>query len=145
VARNRAETSDDLTQVLATFSLFSDLTAPALEAIAHTFEEAWFNTGDRILREGFAQPDVYLILQGEAEVKVEGHDRARLTRGDFFGEISALLGDLPSADVVALTSLRCLVATAEELKDLLLAHPNFMFRMLQTEARRLKDAIQWRS
>jgi CRP/FNR family transcriptional regulator, cyclic AMP receptor protein len=145
LARNRADTSDDLTRVLSTFSLFSDLTPPQLEAMAHTFEEAWFNTGDRILREGFAQPDVYIIIQGEAEVRVEGQDRARLTRGDFFGEISALLGDLPSADVVALSSLRCLVATADEFKDLLIAHPNFMFRMLQTEARRLKDAIQWRS
>ena len=137
--------SDDLTQVLAGFALFSDLTPPQLEAMAHTFHEAMFNPGDRILREGFAQPDVYVIIQGDAAVRVDGQERARLTRGDFFGEISALLGDLPSADVVALTTLKCVVATAEEFKELLIGHPNFMFRMLQTEARRLKEAIQWRS
>ena len=136
---------DDLQETLASLALFSDLTPPQLEAASHYFEEAWFNEGERVLRQGFAQPDFHIILHGDVAIVVEGEERARLTRGDFFGEISALLGDLPTADVVALSSLRCAVLTAAELNKLLFEYPQVMHRLLQTEARRLRNAIQWRA
>lgn len=136
---------DDLKEILAGLSLFSDLTPPQLEAASHHFEEVWFNEGERVLREGFTRPDFHLIIQGEAAIRVEGEEISRLTRGDFFGEISALLGDVPSADVVALTSLRCLAMTADELNKMLFEFPPVMHRLLQTEARRLRDAIKWRA
>lgn len=136
---------DELKETFATLMLFGDLTPPQLEAVTHYFEEAWFNEGERVMRQGFAQPDFHIILNGEVVIVVEGEERARLTRGDFFGEISALLGDLPTADVVALTSLRCAVLTASELNKLLFEYPHVMHRLLQTEARRLRNAIQWRA
>lgn len=140
-----SRTKDELRDTLAGLALFSDLTPPQLEAASHYFEEAWFNTGERVLRQGFAQPDFHLILQGEVAIVVESEERARLTKGEFFGEISALLGDVPTADVVALSSLRCGVLTAGELNKLLFEYPAVMHRLLQTEARRLRNAIQWRA
>lgn len=130
---------------LASFALFADLSAPELEAIAHTFDEEWYSEGQRILRRGFAGSGFHLILEGEAAVRIDGDDRARLARGDFFGEISALLGEPPSADVVALTPLRCLLLPGVQLQDWLMAKPTIAFRMLQTELRRLKVANEWRS
>jgi CRP-like cAMP-binding protein len=130
---------------LASFALFADLSAPELEAIAHTFDEEWYSEGQRILRRGFAGSGFHLILEGEAAVRIDGDDRARLARGDFFGEISALLGEPPSADVVALTPLRCLLLPGVQLQDWLMAKPAIAFRMLQTELRRLKVANEWRS
>jgi CRP-like cAMP-binding protein len=79
-----------------------------------------------------------------ALVPLGGNER-RLGRGEFFGEISVLTGDVPSADVIAETELRCLVVPASELEPLLLAHPRLMLRMLQGEARRVRDARQWAS
>jgi len=130
---------------LASFSLFADLSAPELEAIAHTFDEEWYSEGQRILRRGFAGSGFHLILEGEAAVRINGDDRARLARGDFFGEISALLGEPPSADVVALTPLRCLLLPGTQLQEWLMAKPAIAFRMLQTELRRLRVANEWRS
>ncbi len=40
---------------------------------------------------------------------VDGTERARFGPGDFFGEISVLLGVLPVADIVAVRETRALV------------------------------------
>lgn len=134
----------DIVDVIAGLSLFGDLSRPKLEAVAHTFEEQWFGEGERILRQGIAGSSFYIILQGEARIVIDGVERNRLARGDFFGEISILLGEPPSADVVAVGDMRCLVLPGPQVRDFLIAHPATMYRMLQAEARRLRNSNQWR-
>ena len=129
---------------LAQLALFADLRWPELEAVAHTFEEEVFAEGQRALRQGISGSAFYIVLEGEAAVLVDGTERARLGRGDFFGEISALTGDVPTADVRAETMLRCLMLPGPELESFLLEHPMVMLRMLHTEARRVRDANRWR-
>lgn len=136
---------DDVIDVLAGLALFADLDRPQLESVAHSFDEDMFPQGQRVLRQGFAGSNFYVILDGEAAVRVDGQDRATLSRGDFFGEVSVLLGEAPTADIVALRSLRCLVLPGSQVREFLVAHPAVMFRMLQAEARRLRTTIQWRS
>jgi CRP-like cAMP-binding protein len=136
--------TENLVETLSRLSLFADLTYPQVEALAHTFTEEVFAEGQRVIREGLAGGGFYVILEGEASVVVGGQERARLTRGDFFGEISILTDELPTADVVATTILRCLTIPNNELKALMLRQPNVMYRMLQVEARRLRTAIAWR-
>jgi CRP-like cAMP-binding protein len=135
----------DVADILASLALFADLSRPELEAVAHTFDEEWFAEEQRIVRQGFAGSNFYVILDGEAAVRIDGEDRARLARGDFFGEVSVLLGEAPTADVVALRPLRCLVLSGSEVEEFLTSMPRVMFRMLQAEARRLRNTIQWRS
>ncbi len=135
----------EVVDVLAGLTLFADLSRPQLEAVAHTFEEEWFSEGQRIIRQGFAGNNFYVIIEGEAAVQVNGRDLSKLGRGDFFGEISVLLGEQPTADVVALSAMRCLVLPGPEIEEFLVGHPRVMFRMLQTAALRLRSTIQWRS
>lgn len=125
---------------LADLALFSDLSRPQLTAAAHTFAEDSFAPGQRILRQGFAGSGFYLILDGEVSVRIDGEERARLSKGDFFGELSLLLGEAPVADVVALSPLRVLQLGGPDLRDFLLAHPPVMYRMLQSVSRRLVRA-----
>ncbi len=136
---------DEIVDALAGFAMFADLTTPQLEAVAHIFEERWFPEGERILRQGLTGSGFYVILDGECAVKVDGQQRATLTRGDFFGEVSILLGVPPVADVVALGPISCLVIAGPQVESFLLAHPKVMFRMLQAQARRLRNATRWRS
>jgi len=128
---------------LARLTLFADLSRPQVEAVSHLFEEQVFAESERVLRLGLSGSSFYVILEGEAAVRIDGDERARLGRGDFFGEISALTGDPPSADVVATSLLRCLVIAATQLEEFLVEHPRVMLRMLQAEARRLQTAGQW--
>ena len=135
---------DDVIESLARLALFADLSRPQLEAVAHTFDEEAFPAGKRVLREGISGSALYLILDGTAVVQIAGRE-PRLGRGEFFGEISVLTGEPPSADVVAETMLRCLVIPGPDVEPLLLAHPRLMFRMLQAEARRVRDSLRWES
>jgi len=128
---------------LARLSLFADLPYPRLETLAHSFDEQVFAEGQRVIRKDVSGGGFYVILAGDAQVVIDGQERARLERGDFFGEISLLTDDAPTADVVATSVLRCLVIAGNQLKPFLLEEPSVMYRMLQVEARRLRAANVW--
>src|SRR5919201_1514104 len=130
--------TNEVVDILAGLTLFGDLPRPQLEAVAHTFDEDFFPEGQRVLRQGFAGSGFYVIVEGEAAVRVDGQDLARLSRGDFFGEISVLLGEAPTADVVALSPLRCLVLPGPHLEQFLMDHPRVSYRMGPTLGRRLR-------
>jgi CRP-like cAMP-binding protein len=133
-----------LADELGSLALFADLSRPQLEAVAHSFEEVWFADGDRILREGLSGTGFYVILDGEVAIRAGGREAAVLGRGDFFGEVSALLGEPPSADVVALRSMRCLYLPGPSLHEFLIAHPAVTYRMLLDQTRRLRTTTRAR-
>jgi CRP-like cAMP-binding protein len=132
-----------IADALARLSLFADLTHPQLEALAHSFGEEVFAEGQRVIRQDVTGGSFYVILDGEAKVVIDGQERTRLTRGDFFGEMSILTDEPPTADVIATALLRCLIIPDNELKTFLLRQPSVMYRMLQIEARRLRAANVW--
>jgi CRP-like cAMP-binding protein len=136
---------DELVDAIASFALFADLNQAQLEGIAHLFDEAVFVEGQRVLRQGLTGSGFYVILDGEAAIVVDGTERARLARGEFFGEISIILGEMPIADVVAVRPLRCLLLAGPLVEQFLIDHPRVMYRMLQAQARRLRAANRWRS
>ncbi len=132
-----------LVDVLAGFALFADLDLPALERVAHTGEEASFPAGERIIRQGLTGSGLHIILDGTAAVLVDGTERTRFGPGDFFGEISVLLGIAPVADIVAISDVRALVLAGPEVEPFLVASPRVGYRMLQAMARRIRAANRW--
>lgn len=136
---------EELVDTLSTLSLFADLSRPQLEQVAHKMSEESYPPGQRILRQGFTGTGFYVILDGEVGVRIDGQEIARLAKGDFFGEMSVLLGEPPVADVVALRQLDVLHLGGPELEGFLREHPPVMFRMLKTLAVRLRNASRWRS
>jgi len=138
-------TGEELADAIASMALFADLSTPELARVAHTFEERYFPDGERILRQGLRGSGFHVILDGEASVVVDGQQRATFARGDFFGEVSILLGEPPVADIVARRPLRCLVLDGPSVEAFLVTHPRVMYRMLQAQARRLRNANRWRS
>lgn len=136
---------DDVVEIISGFALFAGLSTPELDLIARVFDEAWFGEGDRILRQGFTGSSFYVILEGTANIQVDGKKRETLRPGDFFGEISCLLGVPPTADIMADRSLRCLVMPASQLEGFLVGNPRVMYRVLQGEARKLRSTIGWHS
>jgi len=132
------------TDSLARLALFADLTAPQLEALAHAFAEERHSRNDRVLRQGLSGNGFYVILAGEAAVRIEGQERARLGAGEFFGEISIFTDEAVGADVVVTSEdLRCAVLPGLELKQLLIRYPHIAVRMLEAGARRLRNANRW--
>ena len=148
--------SIDVVADLAGISLFADLSPAQLEEVASSFEEQWFQPDERALREGFVGSNFYVILSGEALWMMGGEavDRTAtmlvgtkpltLKRGDFFGELSVLFDEPSISDVVATSPLHCVALPGEELRPFLIAHPQIMYRVLEAEARRLRDPMRWR-
>ena len=135
---------EQLVGTLGGFTIFADLSRPELEAMVLAFEEEWVPEGHRIVRQGLSGSGFYVILEGEASVRIDGTERAKLSRGDFFGELSVLLDEPPVADVVALSPVRALVMSRTDLADILRSAPTMMLRMLQVTLRRLRSASEWR-
>jgi CRP-like cAMP-binding protein len=136
---------EEIADGIAGFAMFADLSTPQLQEIAHTFEERFFPEGERILRQGLTGSGFFIILDGSCSIVVDGQERATLSRGEFFGEVSILLGESPVADVVAITPVRCLFLAGPSVESFLIGHPRVMYRMLQAQARRLRNANRWRS
>ena len=57
--------------------------------------------GDYIFQKGEEGNEVFLILSGEASVKVGEHKIASLRKGDLFGEMVLLKDNIRKADIVA--------------------------------------------
>ncbi len=141
----RMTDQDELIDAIAGFTLFADLGYPQLEAVVHIFDEQLFAEGERVLRQGLSGMGFFVIVEGEAVIEIDGVERARLERGDFFGEVSILLGVPTIADVIAARQMRCLVLAGNRVEGFLVAHPKVMFRILQAQARRLRAANRWSS
>lgn len=135
----------DLIESVGRLALFADLGREQLERVVPLFEEESFGEGEWVVRRGDTDVGLRMIVGGEVGVVLDGHELATLKKGSFFGEISALLDEPVVADVVARSPLRCLYLPHEQVRPFLLEHPSVMFRMLQTEARRLRTTDELRT
>jgi CRP-like cAMP-binding protein len=129
-----------LAQGLARLGIFRDLSIEELGELAGNMESVTFGEGQRIIHAGEENTSFYVVVEGEAAVYVEDTERGLLARGSFFGEISALLSEPATADVVTRSPLLCLVVRASDLERFFTTNPRVMFRVLQVEARRLQSA-----
>ena len=134
-----------VSEILPRLSLFADLSAAQIEEVAHRYEEELFAHGARVLRKGLRGSGVFVILEGEAVIRINGTELTRFGAGEFFGEISVVTGQPPNADVEAATVLRCLQIPGPEFERFVVEHPRVLFRMFQAEARRLRDTTAWKT
>src|SRR5439155_17539339 len=78
-----ASVADDLKQV----PLFSGLSQRHLRQLAKDFHERRVRQGVELMKQGeMSGVDCFVIVEGEAAVKVDGVEVARLGPGDYFGE-----------------------------------------------------------
>ncbi len=82
----------------------------------------------------------FAVLEGEADVVLNGKAIKRLRAGDYFGEMSIIDRAPRSADVVAASKLRCLVFTQWEFRPFLKEHPDVAWALLEVLVARLRAA-----
>jgi CRP/FNR family transcriptional regulator, cyclic AMP receptor protein len=96
--------ADDLKRV----SLFSGLNKRQLAQLAKLCQERRVKAGVELVKQGeMSGVDCFVIADGQASVRVDGHEVARLGPGDSFGELALVTEHVRSASVVALTDMRC--------------------------------------
>ncbi len=101
---SRPEPVEPVGELLSSVDLFSMLSSAEREKIAREVQLRRFGKGERIISEGAAGHTFYLVSSGEVSVRTGKAEAevARLKRGEYFGEMSLLTGEMRSATVVAL-------------------------------------------
>jgi CRP/FNR family cyclic AMP-dependent transcriptional regulator len=131
-----SDTADTLSRV----PLFAGVDRKQLAKLVDRMSERTFAEGETALEEGRGGAGFWLIESGDANVSVGGSQVRTLGPGDYFGEI-ALIDDGPrSASVIAATDLHCRGIAAWEFKGYVLEHPEAAWAIMETLARRLREA-----
>jgi CRP-like cAMP-binding protein len=125
---------------LAEVELFANLSEVERQRLADGLHDAPFAAGETITRQGAVAHWLYMVLDGEASVRVAVDDAqrevARLSAGDFFGEMGLLTGERRTATVVAVTRVHCYRLDKEVFKALLDDRPELAEQVADVLARR---------
>jgi len=107
--RKQSRELDARREALGSVDLFSTLTPELRDGLADNLEYTPFASGETITQEGDHDDGLYMIIRGEAVVRIardnEQREVARLKAGQFFGEMSLMTGEARTASVVAGTDL----------------------------------------
>jgi small-conductance mechanosensitive channel/CRP-like cAMP-binding protein len=101
---------------------------PAMRAeLAAQFAYTPFAQGEAVTHEGAHEDGLYMIVRGDAVVRIgtgdQAHDVARLGPGQVFGEMSLMTGEARAATVIAATDLVCYRVDKPVFEALLRNHP----------------------
>jgi voltage-gated potassium channel len=126
--------------LVARIPLFQTLTASEIADVMTMLRAQKVDGGTVIARRGEPAHAMYLIADGEVEVKLR-HKHLRLGTGQFFGEIAALRRTHRSATVTAVTPTRLLVLDALDLHALMDRQPEIAARIEQAAREKLGHAL----
>jgi voltage-gated potassium channel len=122
--------------ILARIPLFSELTAAQIADVMKCLRAQRLEAGDIITRRGEPAHAMYLIADGEVEIKLHPK-HVRLGAGHFFGEVAAIRRSRHSATTVALTTTRLLVLDAADLHSLMEREPQIASHIQDVARKRL--------
>jgi len=110
-----------------------------LEAISGLADEVRLRPGTLLTAEGDPGRECFVLLDGDASVRIGRRTVAHIGPGDIVGEM-ALLEDQPrTATVVTTTPVRALVMTRPAFTAALEASPNMARRVMRTLSGRLRN------
>jgi len=122
--------------------VFVPLSPEELESLSHDAMREDYGRGERVVSQGDKGDSFFLIQEGTAIVSARDAENAerevaRLGRGEFFGEMSALTGEVRSASVTAADDLGVLVLHKSAFRRMLAARASLAQEMAEiVEARR---------
>lgn len=131
-------------KALSRVPLFSQLSDRELEFVASRADQVDAKAGQRLTTQGRSGDSFYVLLDGEAEVEVDGKPRATMKAGDFLGEISMLDRGLASATVTTRTDARLLVMSHAQFRDAIKASDELLVKVLAAMGERLRADMRAR-
>jgi CRP-like cAMP-binding protein len=120
---------EDKQNFLGSLSFFSRCTARQLRDIGQLAEERVLPIGTELCREGEFGNEVFVIVDGDADVTVDGRSVERTHVGEIVGELAMLGTGRRAATVRALEEMRVLALDPEEIDSVLAADPSSAGRL----------------
>lgn len=130
----------DQTELLSSVPLFSTVPKRDLRVLARAAHDMTYEAGTQLATQDDLGVTFFTVVEGEADVVLNGQVIKRLGPGDYFGEMSIIDRAPRSADVVAASKLRCLVFTQWEFRPFLKEHPDVAWALLEVLVARLREA-----
>lgn len=133
--------ADEKLRALARVPLFAPCSHKELEFIAAHTDEVSVPAGKELTRQGRLGHTFYVLLQGEADVVIDGELRTRMHEGEFFGEISMLDKGEGTATITTTTPCRLMVMSHSQFRDVVKSNEGILVKVLQAMARRLRSDL----
>ena len=135
---------DAKVKVLGQVPLFEGLSQRELAFVASRTDEVPVGAGRQLTRQGRPSSAFYVILEGEADVEIDGQKRDVLKKGDFFGEISMLDRGNATATVTTRTPARLMVMSHAQFRDVVKTSDSILVKVLAVMGRRLRTDLEKR-
>ena len=136
--RRKKQHLDKFFGVLRKLKIFETLDDDSLSDLTLLLELKAIPMGKRIVKKGDPGTHLYIILQGQAEVKAEeGKVLAELKTGEIFGEMSLLSGEPVINSVYTAINTQVAMLSVKNFKHVLKKYPVlqlFLFKMLVDRA-----------
>ena len=130
--------SDPKIEALKKVPLFAHASPKELEFVASRTDETPAPAGTQLTKQGSSGNTFYVLLDGEAEVTIDGKHRRTLKPGDFFGEISMLDRGPATATVVTKTPVRLMVMSHAQFRDAVKANDELLLHVMRAVGERLR-------
>ena len=130
--------SDAKTNALRQVPLLSRCSKKELEFVASRTDEVALGSGRELTRQGDPADSFYMLLEGEAEVLVDGRVRATLKAGDFFGEISMVDRGPATATVVTTNPALLMVMRHFQFRDAIKGSDELLSQVMAAAGARLR-------
>jgi CRP-like cAMP-binding protein len=131
----------ELAAMLKGVGLFSRCSDGECLLIAAKVEVREAAAGDKIISKGDEGSELFLLLEGTADVLSDGVVRKSFGPGDYFGELAALAPAPRTSDVVATAPTRMAVLGRGNVYMLVNSVPGVAAKMLEGLATTLRDNI----
>jgi len=124
---------DGKTKTIQRLELFNSLTPDEQKNLAEGLVDATYLTGETITRQGAESHCLYILIEGEAEIRVSVDNSSQrvavVHAPDFFGEMGLLTGEPRSASVISLTDSYCYLLDKEVFESILVRRPEIAEQM----------------
>lgn len=134
--------SDPKIDALKKVSLFARCSDTELRFVASEADEVDIAAGRTLIRQGEPGDTFYVLLDGEAEVVIDGNHIRTIRAGDYFGEISMLDGGPATATVSTRTPVRAMVMSHSQFRDAIKGNDQLLIQVLAAVAGRLRADLQ---
>lgn len=134
--------ADSKLDLLKKVPLFAHCSHASLESVERNTDEVDVEAGRTLITQGDSSDSFFVLLNGEADVLIDGKERRVLRQGDFFGEISMLDRGPATATVATRSACRMMVMSHMQFRDAIKGNPDLLVQVLAAVAERLRaDAV----
>jgi hypothetical protein len=96
-----------------------------------------YSRGEKIIKQGQTDNEVFTLISGLARVMVEGTPVGEVIPNEIFGAIAALTATTRTADVIAETDCTVMIVPSERFQTLLANRPETVTKLIEDMARNI--------